>query len=435
MKLGSEGYSPRVLQMIVRQGGGRAEAFAEAADDLLELAGIRISAKHTERLTERIGGEWAGARDADVELFKKGRLPREYGQGPASTTVAAVMLDGGRVQTRADDQSAGVHDAAWRETKVACCLTLTSAQRTVDPQPEPPEKFLDPVRVKKLVQQVKSRGGTGGSGPYGRTAEGTDGAPGERGSSVSEASKPELKRKSRRKKKNRKKRDRRNLVRTAVATMENSEVFGWQVSAEVHRRGLDRATRKACVCDGQKYNWTLFEMHLLGAGFVAILDFLHLLSYLYAAAHALEGKQTMRAWGRYEQWMRWAWGGQVDRLLGALGDAAKRLGAPARNADEQSPGRVLAETLTYVTNNRERMDYPQYRRLGLPISSAPVESLIKQFNRRVKGTEKFWLKGGVEAVLQVRAAHLSEDSRVERYWQRPRPYQAAVGPHRLKVAA
>jgi len=38
------------------------------------------------------------------------------------------------------------------------------------------------------------------------------------------------------------------------------------------------------------------------------------------------------------------------------------------------------------------MNYPEYRRLGLPISSAPVESVIKPLNRRVKGSEKFWLE-------------------------------------------
>jgi hypothetical protein len=55
-------------------------------------------------------------------------------------------------------------------------------------------------------------------------------------------------------------------VRTVVATMADAETFGWQMAAEVQRRGLDRAARKACVCDGQKYNWTLFEMHLLPWG-------------------------------------------------------------------------------------------------------------------------------------------------------------------------
>ena len=32
------------------------------------------------------------------------------------------------------------------------------------------------------------------------------------------------------------------------------------------------------------------------------------------------------------------------------------------------------------------MNYPQYRREGLPTMSGLVESLIKQFNYRVKGT-------------------------------------------------
>ena len=65
------------------------------------------------------------------------------------------------------------------------------------------------------------------------------------------------------------------------------------------------------------------------------------------------------------------------------------------------------------------------------VISAPVESVIKQLNRRVKGTEKFWLRGGLEAVLQVRAAYLSEDDRARRYWQRPRPRGRAVGSKRL----
>jgi hypothetical protein len=84
-----------------------------------------------------------------------------------------------------------------------------------------------------------------------------------------------------------------------------------------------------------------------------------------------------------------------------------------------------------VTHNIDKMDYPRYRRLGLPTSSAPVESQIKQFNRRVKGTEKFWTEEGAEAVLQVRAAYLSQDGRAERNWAMPRPHYRAVGRNRL----
>ena len=62
------------------------------------------------------------------------------------------------------------------------------------------------------------------------------------------------------------------------------------------------------------------------------------------------------------------------------------------------------------------MDYPRYRKEGLPLTSSPMESLIKQINQRVKGTEMFWNHPeGAEAILQVRSAHLCEDGRLEEY--------------------
>ena len=80
------------------------------------------------------------------------------------------------------------------------------------------------------------------------------------------------------------------------------------------------------------------------------------------------------------------------------------------------------------------MNYPQYRKEGLPVTSAAVESLIKQFNQRVKGTEKFWLEGGAEAILQSRAAYLSDDGRADAFFtQRPRGH--AVGRNRLRLSA
>jgi hypothetical protein len=100
---------------------------------------------------------------------------------------------------------------------------------------------------------------------------------------------------------------------------------------------------------------------------------------------------------------------------------------------EDDPRRVVAEAVGYVGNNRSRMGYPRYRKLGLPTSSAPVESTIKRLNRRLKGTEKFWSAGGGEALLTVRAAYLSEDGRVRRYWAQPRPRGRAVGAGRLRA--
>ena len=77
---------------------------------------------------------------------------------------------------------------------------------------------------------------------------------------------------------------------------------------------------------------------------------------------------------------------------------------------------LLRRTRGYLANNAGRMDYPRYRRQGLPVTTATVESLIKEVNYRVKGTEKFWNPPeGAEAILQGRAALLSDDGRLEQH--------------------
>ena len=384
----------------------KAPSFKDASEDLQVLAGVSISATHLQRLSQRVGREWADKRDEEVEAFQEDRLVCAYAAAPKA---AAVMLDGGRVQTRAEESGRGVQDPKWRETKVACCLSLATQEQATDPQPEPPSKFVDPARVAALAAGVKSRG---------RPARGRT---------------PEPAAKKRRKPKRRRPASKKR-VRTVIASMAGSDTFGWQMAAEVQRRGLDRAARKACVCDGQHYNWTLFEMHLLPWGFIGILDFVHLLAYLYDAAHAWK-KHRPAAWKQYLQWLRWAWSGQVNALLASLRQAVKQLGQPSQEAADEDPRRIVSETLTYVQNNRKRMDYPRYRCLGLPISSAPVESTIKLINRRIKGSEKFWLEGGAEAMLQLRAAYLSEDDRANVYWSRPRRHARAVGTGRLQAAA
>ncbi len=60
------------------------------------------------------------------------------------------------------------------------------------------------------------------------------------------------------------------------------------------------------------------------------------------------------------------------------------------------------------------------------MTSSLVESLVGEFNARVKGREKLWNRPeGAEAILQVRAAVLSEDDRLGRHFtQRPgSPYR------------
>ena len=61
------------------------------------------------------------------------------------------------------------------------------------------------------------------------------------------------------------------------------------------------------------------------------------------------------------------------------------------------------------------MNYPEYRRQGLPITSCHVESTIKRINRRMKGTEKFWDEGA-EPLLCLVADHLSPPDQRDHYY-------------------
>lgn len=402
MGLGPEDLSPVLVQKVVRHGGK--DSFAEAREDLKEDVGLAISAKQVQRIAERVGGEWAAARDEQVEQFKQGHVPRLYSERPA---VAAVMPDGGRILLRADEQGPGVHDPQWKEPKYGCCLTLNSPAHASDPQPAPPSKFLNPERVARIVRDVKSRS---------RTSSPLPAAP------------------RRKKRKTPRRKATAQIVRTVVATMCGAEDFGYMLATEAYVRNLDLAQRKAYVCDGLAYNWTIWEEHFRAWGFVPILDFLHLLTYLYDAAQALGGGPKQQ-WVRYALWLHWAWEGKREKLWAELQAHAAKLGVPPKDAAEQDPRRILQDAARYVEHNLSRMNYPQYRKLGLPISSAPIESTVKQFNRRVKGTEKFWLKQGAEAILQVRAAYLCQDNRVQRLWARPRPHYRAVGRNRAAIAA
>jgi hypothetical protein len=67
------------------------------------------------------------------------------------------------------------------------------------------------------------------------------------------------------------------------------------------------------------------------------------------------------------------------------------------------------------------MAYPDYRKQGLPITSTHVESTVKQINRRMKGTEKFWSRG-VEGMLALVADHLGDTPTLARFW-RNRPHR------------
>jgi hypothetical protein len=373
---------------------------AEAAAFALELADIKISSRHVQRIAKEIGDELIHQRDRKVEQRRRRELPVRVA---AIADTVAVEVDGGRVRTRAADCGLGVHQQQNKEDKIACLVTLESKQYQEDPQPEPPEAFLEPRRVQRLGQQMQ---GQSGDKPQDEEEKGdTPTEQGPAAEAFQQRTTP------------------RRLVRTCVASMGDCHGFAPMVAAEAQERGSYQAKKRAFLGDGAAYNWAIQRGYF--GDFEAITDLLHVLCYIYPAAWGVGSGEAQR-WRAYVRWLRACWQGRVSEVIEELAAWQDRLGEPPKQAESKDPRQLVAEALSYLRNNHSRMDYPRYRQAGLPITSSLAESLVGEFNARVKSRQKYWNRPrGAEAILQLRAAILSEDERLERYFaQRPgNPYR------------
>lgn len=390
--------SAAVIDRIV-SANAESKSAAKAKRLLWKLGEIKVSVPYINELTAMIGEELRDHLRQQADAHAAKQLEPQYTE--AVPTVAVVAVDGGRIMTRAV-AGRGVHDQAWKETKNACLLTMSSSVSGEDPHPQLPACFTDRDYVEKLVRDIhNSTGKLTGNGPEtapipAEISDSPQAAP--RGSVLAGARLTDIpKAKDWRPKR---------LMRTCLSSMACSDDFGPLVAGAAQRRGFYQGQRRAFLGDGQAWNWTLQKRYF--PDFTDIADFVHPLGYVYDAARILAPDDP---WPVYLRLSEACWQGRVDEVLSELRAwQTEHLTSRDEKPSEQDPRAVIQTTVTYLQNNRTRMDYPAYRRAGLPVSSAMIESLIKEVNYRVKGTEKFWNRpDGADSILHVRAAALGDD--------------------------
>ena len=389
--------SPAV-EAKVTSASTRNRSYEEASADLRDLAELDISAKRCQRMTQRIGRERLREREARCVEFDQRTLPEQkLGVPPDAPAngwegrVAAVIVDGGRMQMRDErwgtPKEPGERRNWWREPKMGCVTTFQSREGTVDPLPEIPAYLLDPLYVIPRVLEIKrTRAGmVSEENPPVSTADMQSAVP---------ASKP----------------DRWSpppLVQSVVGTLGSYDALGRLVEVETWHRGFAAAPRKAFLGDGLPANWRMHRERF--SRYTPVVDLMHAIGYVYTAA--IESSSDMNeCWQRYCRWMPAVWRGGVSGILPEL----ENLIAGTENPESRT---TLQDCHTYLSNNAARMRYDEYRRQGLPITTALGESKMKQINRRMKGTEKFWREGG-EPQLQLCCDYLSGTSPLTGFWKR-----------------
>ena len=388
MKIDQREYSPAMVKKIAFAGTSNSSG-VKAARSLLMLAGLKISAMAVMRITEQIGAELAVSHEHDAALNSRRELkPLEKMVVP----IACVEVDGGRMRTRAPGQSRGIHDQAWKETKVAALWRMNGPIFDQDPHPELQRCFCDARHVEKLVREIKrQRSEQHASEDF--ECEETEEVP-QSDTANTEATERQW--------------PPRRVFRTCVATFKDVYGFGPLVAAEAQRRGFYDAQRQVFLGDGDHKNWIVHKLHF--PHFTAITDFVHPVTYLYDVATSVTNSYAAQ-WEQYIEWVTACWKGKIGAVIIDLHGWQSRLGLPEKDAPDNDPRQIVSKTITYLENNQSRMNYPQYRQQGLPITSCLVESLIKEINYRVKGSAKFWNRLSAtegESMLNAIAALLSD---------------------------
>lgn len=435
------------LQRLLSKLGSNQSSHENARQVVWDALRLKIDPKRIERVTLRVGEDRLdevqalNSRFEALPLAEKEAAPPELLMTPQ---VVAIQIDGGRYQTRtpapaedaakspqapnsiscapaetaspeASSAEALPENAAtkaeprpshWREDKIGVLLTLCSQPSAEDSCPQVPKCFLDIAYSQKLATEIKNARAPDPGEEFHGVTQSADADPAT--PPAAEYAAPQV------------------ITRQVIATPAKSAEFSLQLAAQAWAAGFFAAARRAFLGDGQPYNWTIWRARF--PTFTPILDFIHLLTYIFAAAFA--GRNRVTGAPIYQQWIQWAWSGQIPELIAALSHRLAELGPAVPNEPDTSPRRVVAKTLEYIKANQTRMNYPEYRRQGLPMTTCLVESTVKQINFRVKGTEKFWSTGG-HAVLQLRADSLSDVRTLDDFYHRRE--KNATGRHRYRM--
>jgi hypothetical protein len=180
---------------------------------------------------------------------------------------------------------------------------------------------------------------------------------------------------------------------------------------EAERRDPDHRRQWVVVVDGNKDQLALIraEAERRGIDITIVLDFIHVLQYLWAASTAFHDEVAPER----EEWVLTRLG---DILHGKAVDVAAgiRRSATLRELDQKTRGPV-DDCAAYLLAYKQYLHYDQYLLGGLPIASGVIEGTCRHLvNDRMDLTGAHWSLEGAEAVLRLRALKASGD--FEDYW-------------------
>lgn len=169
------------------------------------------------------------------------------------------------------------------------------------------------------------------------------------------------------------------------------------------------------VADGAVTNWTQLE----AITDRQVTDYFHVGERLAKLAATLKGGKS-----RQQAWLKEQKSRLLEQAAGAdlVIDSVEELLATPQQIKSTAKQSVVRENLTYLRNQRPRMNYYDLRQDKLPIGSGPVEAGCKTLIKaRLGGSGMRWLIAGADDMLISRSQVLT-DGRYDQYWQKRMQY-------------
>lgn len=180
------------------------------------------------------------------------------------------------------------------------------------------------------------------------------------------------------------------------SSADRAEQFSDKAIVEWHRRGGENAEKVVAVNDGAVWIQAFIDYHCPTA--TRVIDFAHAQGYVATVGKALFGAES----DRFQQWYP-----QMSKQLGTK--------APQRTLNElrflwtQNQAHPAADeietAIRYLERRQAMIDYPHFRKNGIPIGSGIVESGHKVvMQRRMKQAGMRWADESLNPMLALRMA-------------------------------
>ena len=347
--------------------GAELGSFESASRVARKVTGSRLSTSTVKRCFVRAGRELVRERDEAAANYLGDRKRLKQVDGPPPR-LGVISVDQFHVQVRARGEGRGVHKPRYVQVQLGRLDRMLGQRYERDPEPEPPGVFRDVVRLERLCRELRRN-----------RSEPSDGV-GRKASATEQWRDGEAEKREAQKRRRRRHWPPKPLYTTYVATARNIHAFGPMLAAEAYRRRFAEAERAVFLSDGAEPNWGLHRSFFPWA--VPVLDFAHACTHLWEAAEAASAVLGGSWREEAVRWVRALWQGKAKELVQRWQQLEEEL--------QEEAAVVLRRHRRYLERNLERMDYPRYRKEGLPITTACIESGCKRMGLRLRGTEKFW---------------------------------------------